>query len=420
MSTTTLVDLTDAQMLDYNMDGDFSMHNSPAEWLSIEATMNDDNPVSALTDYSEPIEIDMEAGDAGEGEITEYEMADDAGDDFDYDGDAHLQDVEVDGPHPEPEATIDTSHAAGFHFGDATNSPHLGHAETLLPTHHLVEHHGYVAETETRVEAATGNAEAQHVLQVAEAMVLPSFSAEEAPVAAFANEGLVEVPNSTEDAPHEVTSPDVAITASVAHTEQSGELPVPQPTSIAESLVSEETVAEVAPETFVVQEDAPNQHKDTADGAREPEATFENTQATHSGAADGVALPLEPAVDEGDPHEISDGVYIDPPPAVLLTLAAAGSSDLCLFNHPRSSSRSQSPEAGPSSSISADSILLQQRPTLYYEPLTDVFAALRQEESIHNFSDFALFSNELTLEAHDLGLSFSEVSPLGCMRHEHR
>lgn len=61
MSTATVVDLTDAQMLDYAVDGDFSMHNSPAEWLAIEATMSDDNP--AATDYSEPIEIDMEAGD---------------------------------------------------------------------------------------------------------------------------------------------------------------------------------------------------------------------------------------------------------------------------------------------------------------------------------------------------------------------
>ena len=52
-TTTTLVDYTDTQMLDEAMDGDFSMQNSPADWLAVEATMSDDNPTSAATDYSE-------------------------------------------------------------------------------------------------------------------------------------------------------------------------------------------------------------------------------------------------------------------------------------------------------------------------------------------------------------------------------
>ena len=59
ITTTTLLDLTDTQMIDYAVDHDFSMHtSSDAGWLPLEATRSDDT--EQLQDYQETIEVDME------------------------------------------------------------------------------------------------------------------------------------------------------------------------------------------------------------------------------------------------------------------------------------------------------------------------------------------------------------------------
>ena len=53
------------------------------------------------------------------------------------------------------------------------------------------------------------------------------------------------------------------------------------------------------------------------------------------------------------------------------------------------------------------SVLLSAFPTLYYEPLSTVFDALRQEESVRVMSSTS--EAELILEAIDLQLIISEV-----------
>ena len=107
-----------------------------------------------------------------------------------------------------------------------------------------------------------------------------------------------------------------------------------------------------------------------------------------------------------DPHEISDGVYIDPPPAVLLSFSLADDEfELYLFNHPATESGASTPAAEHRSE--QFKMLLHDKPTLYYEPLTSVFDALRQEPEIARIPDFT--NGELVLHAYDLDLSISEV-----------
>ncbi|KAJ4488354.1 hypothetical protein J3R30DRAFT_923322 [Lentinula aciculospora] len=106
-------------------------------------------------------------------------------------------------------------------------------------------------------------------------------------------------------------------------------------------------------------------------------------------------------VTENDPHEISEGVYIDPPPAVLLSFTYLDHSDVSLFNQP--------PQSDPSSSTTESSgyaVLLSERPTLYYEPLSTVFEALRNDSELSNLADLSRV--ELVLDAYDLELTISE------------
>ncbi|KIK63735.1 hypothetical protein GYMLUDRAFT_450222 [Collybiopsis luxurians FD-317 M1] len=109
----------------------------------------------------------------------------------------------------------------------------------------------------------------------------------------------------------------------------------------------------------------------------------------------------EHGVSRNDPHEISEGVYIDPPPAVLLSFASLEHPDICLFN--------QMSHSDPSSSTtdpSSYAVLLSDRPTLYYEPLSTVFDALRSDSGFSGVADFSHV--ELVFDAYDLQLIVSE------------
>ncbi|KAG2061280.1 hypothetical protein BDR06DRAFT_1001588 [Suillus hirtellus] len=115
---------------------------------------------------------------------------------------------------------------------------------------------------------------------------------------------------------------------------------------------------------------------------------------------------LRDEADNGnDPHEISDGVYIDPPPAVFLSIGSSEVPEYCLFNQPPVERGSRSPSAGASNQ-QAYALLLENRPTLYYEPLSCVFEALRQDEVISRIPDS--LEGELVMDAYDLQLAVLE------------
>ena len=109
--------------------------------------------------------------------------------------------------------------------------------------------------------------------------------------------------------------------------------------------------------------------------------------------------PITTVNSPGDPHEISEGVYIDPPPPVLLSMAPTEEFHFSFFNDATEWTHND-----PSS----PNVVLQQYPTLYYEPLSSVFEALRQDELAQSISN--VIEAELILDAIDLELSIPEVS----------
>ncbi|KAG1774269.1 hypothetical protein EV702DRAFT_1047835 [Suillus placidus] len=115
--------------------------------------------------------------------------------------------------------------------------------------------------------------------------------------------------------------------------------------------------------------------------------------------------PHEEVDNANDPHEISDGVYIDPPPAVFLSIGSSEVPEYCLFNQPPVERGSRSPSAGAGNQ-QAYALLLENRPTLYYEPLSCVFEALRQDEVISRIPDS--LEGELVMDAYDLQLAMWE------------
>lgn len=120
-------------------------------------------------------------------------------------------------------------------------------------------------------------------------------------------------------------------------------------------------------------------------------------------------IHYEEADNTNDPHEISEGVYIDPPPAVFVSIGSSDVPEYCLFNQPFTDRGSRSPSAEVTGSHQeVYSLLLQNRPTLYYEPLSCVFEALRQDDIIAKIPD--ALEAELVIDAHDLQLVISEVS----------
>lgn len=121
-----------------------------------------------------------------------------------------------------------------------------------------------------------------------------------------------------------------------------------------------------------------------------------------------------PAIDETDigdrveadsnPHEIADGVFIEPVPAVIVQ-ASFSDQPFVLFNHPPVS-RPHSPS--PDDDVPSDiAVLLHDRPTLYYGPLSDLFAALREEEFVAQQPD--IHHTELGFSVETLQLSITEV-----------
>lgn len=399
-------------MLDYATDGDFTMQNSPADWLAVEASMSDDNPVST-TNYSETIEIDMEAGDDAAGEITEYEMADDVGGDVDYDGDAQLRDAELFEPQQlqGTSSVIISSPALLPLPEDHDAHPHEVPTEdyhTFLPPAEVAELTPVLSNDHTTLDGPD-----THPAQGVHGLVTPSSHIEVREEALNAHPpystSLEHASNHTNAALFE--PPLIIVSA------PSGEAPdeteavneadrAPEPLSDSEQ--TNPNAEDPAPLREAEHEEPTNGPRDMLEHEASGLATEQNdtTEATSSSSE---AQLAEAPIAEGDPHEISDGVYIDPPPAVVLSISVQGHDDVYLFNHPHTSPPLQNQEVNADPSTPTTRVLLHQRPTLYYESLSDVFAALRQEEFIQRISQLASLSNELTFDAYELGLMFSEV-----------
>ena len=395
MSTTTILDIPDTQMLDYSTDSDFTMHATghPSEWLSVEATMSDD---SLPREYSETIEIEMDPND--EDEITEYEMAD-GEESYRLDEPVELEDVDF----ADPSNVASPQHINGISsplFLDAASLQRTSSPSLLLPRStalpeslplHTILPAGEIHPTYSADPLSTGVFTPAPISAVSSHDPLTSFSS--LPAGEREHES---------DNPHVKDDPSSSYAASV-----SPDVSAPAQSEARTSSLQDEGVrVDGGSEAHEV------------DGAQEAQGYELEAPLTagdsgpverHSTDIIETVSEQEHEVSNSDPHEISDGVYIDPPPAVLLSISSSSQRmDCCLFNQPQPRSGSQSPNAYASSSTAPDmTLLLSQRPTLYYEPLNNVFETFRQEEIISNLTDFV--DGELVLEAYDLDLRIPEV-----------
>lgn len=389
MSTTTLLEVPDAQMLDYSIDSDFTMHATahPSEWLSVEATMSDDS--LPQREYSETIEIEMEHND--EDEITEYEMAD-GEESYGHDEVFELEDVDFADPSrvtsPQHICSISSPLLLDVATPQPTSSADLSLPAPVIRSESLPSPH-----------AVPGTGE-----------LYPGYNTDALPTDTFTPVPLSAAPS------HEPLATSLSVTNSeLAHNSEGADSHdhLPSSESVAAVVATSEqpepvpfllegegaTVDDSLDNGEAAEVHEPHTHGDPLDiGEDTPSEQREQPTDT----VQTVVEQEQDNVSNNDPHEISDGVYIDPPPAVLLSISSSSHRvDCCLFN----------PNEYASSSTASDMVLLlSQRPTLYYEPLNNVFEAFRQEEIIGSFPDFT--DGELVLEAYDLDLRISEVSIL--------
>ncbi|KAL6309047.1 hypothetical protein BKA93DRAFT_416372 [Sparassis latifolia] len=441
MTTTTLMETFDTQMLDSG-DADMPMYLGTLTtdpWSTVETTMVDAaDPANPGPSDHQPIEVDMDNRDE---EMTEYEMADEEG----HENEVDLVDVDV------VDATIDSSSA--LVAIDETRipltgaSPHpYGALLTSLSTPVMLEYDLGPAEATANLPGETGyaissDAAASPATLETAALHASHSNQTDFSVAHGAETAFLGLPASSDLSDHAVVSavqhensngdpviqygrdqPDVqsseAREGAIESTEQASPLSEREIWDHANRVLE----GEQSGDSFIglgngnadVAHDA-NHLSAPSEDATAPPVTNTTEQVTN--LRDGLIAHSDlenredqergdEAVGAVDPHEISEGVYIDPPPAVLMSVSLSSEPvECCLFNQPASCSQSPSNHVS-SSGHQVLSLLLHHRPTLYYEPLSAVFEALRQEEFIQEFLRFE--DGELVLDAYDLQLVVSE------------
>ncbi|KAH9484189.1 hypothetical protein JR316_0003669 [Psilocybe cubensis] len=383
-----MLETFDMPMHDYQNDLDIQMHPSSDQWFPDEAQMEEDGPGGTMKpeNYSPPkgdniSQMKTDAYSQEKAEITievdmepflehhngaEYDM--EADEDIHHTGGENL-DVEV----------YDVSVAqsplmiAGEIVQDGPSNfvGSFDHTEPATLSHHSSPSIAHISDLPP-LEPEIHENSSLHDVSVESHDFLPD-SAPEVQAPEVISDPIVEQENSVPSSeafldPHipEERAPDIPLPPEVTHI---SELPG--------------TVA-----------DAPEAQEDVNDDYNKAPTLGDHADIETS-------TTVENAL--GDPHEISEGVYIDPPPPVLLSVSTEDHFDWFLFN--------ESPVANTSSQSDGQSnqaglVLLHHFPTLYYEPLSAVFDALRLDENIQSM--FHLSESELILDAVDLQLTLRE------------
>lgn len=357
MTTMAITESFDAPMMDFSGEDIPMQTSSSMSWIHPEAAMDDDSNFNL-----DDVEIDMENYHP---ETFEYEMTDDSS----AQQPVEVHDVEV----------LDISQA---------------HTPTII---------------DTVVEDATTASPASPEHDLTDPHDRPPLDTPPTLV--------IQVPSPTSQPAQDEEHPEITVTESFeqgewdqGHSELLGAPPSPrlaenyQPQNSPEP-ASLEGAAEPAPTWDVGVPVEQQAH------LRQPTPTpEEQPQPTHEESADDPAdrwgedeNPVPSRASSGDPHEVSDGIFIDPPPPVLLSLGDS-EREYYLFNRPAH----KSPTANDEGDID-DALFLHDLPTLYYEPLAKVFQALRSDNHLDQIFD--LSRGELVVDAYDLvDLVISEVS----------
>lgn len=359
-----MLETFDAQMFDYQTDLDVPMHHSSSDnWFQDEATMEDDghSHTHTIDDHTNiTVEVDMEAYD--EEQNLEFEMADGV----------ELYNLDVADP-----VDVEVYDASI----DIAEPPQLAPELTLEKTHSILPsaHDDIYAESSHPKENVSRGSHIQAILS-----------------------------GTPQDSEDNVTHTVEAVPAAEGdhvpeeHTEAEGHRPYDAHNPTPSHIDSENVVDAHQTEDTLQTLEAPQTE------GYIPAPTEDQITASHHHDTTQHAEPSSQE-DALDPHEISKGVYIDPPPAVFLSLSSSSSEQfqVCLFNEPSRSSPSP-PAESSGQQHQTYLVLLQNHPTLYYESIASVFDALRQEETVAGVQEYV--EGELALDAYDLQLTVSEVS----------
>ncbi|KAK0448269.1 uncharacterized protein EV420DRAFT_1275867 [Desarmillaria tabescens] len=389
--TSTMLEPFDTQMLDYPTDIDVPMQ--PEMWMQYESSMDTDahfDPDESLADADFDVEVDMDSYNPPP-QNPEYEMVDDgAAVEQEFMVDVEVLDEPLPDSNPEhldiqppPVPIVD------FALDVPADPTLMEHPLESRPSFHVTLSQGPESLLQSYSETS----------QLTQDATIPSFEQ--------ATESLLE------NAP--VTPLPVDDTSDPAVVDSLSAAPFELPVEDSSSHEIHEAAIEVPSEEAVELLDEGRQSREDGTVVAS-ETNVDNVTVTNDEIADADAEPesvpkpavadVEEVADLGtddvpkDPHEISEGVYIEPPQAVLLSFPDFDHPDVCLFNQPRVASSSSQPEQ------QKYSLLLEHHPTLYYESLSAVFSALREDEYLAGAID--LSTAELVLDAYDLQLVISE------------
>ncbi|KAG7092164.1 hypothetical protein E1B28_008533 [Marasmius oreades] len=420
----TVMEPFDAQMMDYHNDGDIQMHASHEIWLQEEAPMEDDGHQlhgethSSSTEF-EDVEIDMEENQTETAQNPEYEMVDEDGG-LDYPvGDVEEDDIIVhDVSHPTAGIMSDFYASA-----DPTTSSFPSQEQVLRQQETHLTSNDSINAGGNSIELGDNYDNSPTIQPETLTHALPPSESFEAPTVEEAGGSL----SANKSAAVSTTDlSEVQVQAELA-----GNIIQPEQSAEGDNDLSSTSRFEPpAVESFQVHAESAPDHDDEFSGAgshtheaplseeatvddypqEEPEDP-EGTGATltqHDHNPETESLQVDDAVNHNEPIaqmtnkgslELSEGAALDPPPGVLLFFAHVDHPEVCLFsqpNHPESSSA-----AGHSYKL-----ILENNPSLYYEPLSALFDALRQNESMDGLFDLSL--SELMIDAFDLQLVISE------------
>ena len=422
------MDAFDAPMLDYSGDMDVHMQttlSSPKPWIQTETIMEEDvnpiqlpNPFPSHLPQQDVEEIDM---DDYYHENVEYEMAD---------GeiavaDAELVDIDVyDATREEAaSASASISHTTGPTDQDISKKPT---ADRYLPSESEVattDHRPPISNLEPLRQSAESKFLTPNPLQATAGRDHDTEPSDPSDAAIALQESAPPLAADTKD-PHSNREASAAIerhTGSPRVTTADGAsdnitvLPLDDSEQKRES---EFSPAEHESSASVPQNVTPGA---TVEEGFHQAQIQDSVQVPDEGGIPGAALDSaeggelehpateshEAEQDDADPHEISEGVYIEPPPPVLIELPSSSNQPSCsLFNAPSNLPSADTGANVPNAKASY-TVLLQTRPTLYYETLNDVFDALREEEHIQSITEFS--DGEMVIDANDLQLIVSEV-----------
>ncbi|KAF9052729.1 hypothetical protein BJ165DRAFT_1400142 [Panaeolus papilionaceus] len=397
----------DMQMHDYPTDIDIQMHPSSSDqWFHDEAKMEEDLPHRTdpsmkadqydldKTDF--PIEVEMDSSLDPDAHVNEYEMLD--GEFMHESGSTELVDVEVldaslvhtPSVLPVEMHNIEPTTAPQYSLHDVTipSEPSSVSIPQILPDNTplttLPATADFKEDDLPRLEADSTSAKLPepYGISVAEVPSTPATISHEPNPAISSTEQ--EADNHAESLPQENPTEETTLNSEElqqhqlqAWSTQTGEMP-PNPTPHAEDAQPEasselvETQSALQPE-----EEEEITYNDIPDSSH-----VQHDETEHA-----------PPQSTGDPHEISEGVFIEPPPPVIMSLPQ---TDLHVTFF--TSSEGEVQEGTP--------VIFQHLPTLYYEPLPTVFEALRQESIIHNLP--GVDEAELVMDILSLQLRISE------------